>query len=60
MDDTDDDDDDEDDEEGLADQGKETAVAGRPGKSARNRPSGPTANRRIYGSMTGVSRLLIH
>ena len=30
-----------------------TAEAKRPGKSARNRPSGPAANRRIYGSMTG-------
>ena len=31
----------------------EEADMRRPGKSARNRPNGPAANRRIYGNMTG-------
>ena len=56
LDDTDDDDDDdEDEEEKGAPQpvAPATADAKRPGKSAKNRPSGPAANRRIYGSMTG-------
>ena len=57
LDDTDDDDDDDEDEEeergAPPPVAPATAEAKRPGKSARNRPSGPAANRRIYGSMTG-------